>query len=51
MNWVKQIYKKWVMIDNMNLSVADQHEPGECDACGAEMDVEEVMMNGLGDGV
>lgn len=51
MNWVKQIYKKWVMIHSMNLSAADQREPGECDAGGAEMDVEEVMMNDLGDGV
>lgn len=45
---MKQIYRKWVMIDNMNLLVADQREQGECDARGAEMDVEEVM-NGLGD--
>lgn len=40
---------KWVMIDSMNHSDADQREPGECGARGAETDAEEVMMNALGD--
>lgn len=47
---MKQICKKWVMIDSMNFSVVDLRERGECETHGAGMDVEEVM-NGLGEGV